>query len=81
MVSWDEQRIRHVYRRQRSAPVPSRTAKSRPAEAAEGGYRAAVATKRLRHERGEYVRAECVRAEWIAAYAELPPMDWPINAG
>ena len=37
-------------------------------------HRAAVAMKRFLHE-----RSEGARAEWIAAYAELPPMDWPIK--
>jgi hypothetical protein len=35
-------------------------------------HRAAVATKRLLYECGK-----SVRAEWIAAYAGLPPMDRP----
>jgi hypothetical protein len=37
---------------------------------AQAWHRAAVVTERLLYERGEGVRAE-----WIAAYAGLPPMD------
>jgi hypothetical protein len=39
---------------------------------AQAWHRAAVATERLLYEGGEDVRAE-----WIAAYAGLPPMAWP----
>jgi len=35
-------------------------------------HRAALATKQILRSRDE-----SVKAEWLAAYAELPPMEWP----
>ncbi len=46
--------------------------KHSPATTATPTPKHGTATKRLLHERGEDVPAE-----WIAAYAALPPMDWP----
>jgi len=35
-------------------------------------HRAAIATKRLLRD-----HSEDVKDEWLAAYADLPPMEWP----